>query len=42
MVVNLADRYHIIFRADHPNYRITEKGTLDCSKVSRIKIMGIE
>lgn len=42
MIVDLCDGYRITFCANHPNNPVTEHGKLDWTKVSRIKILGIE
>jgi hypothetical protein len=42
MVVDLADGYQMIFCANHPKNPLTETGTLDWTRVSRVKILSID
>jgi hypothetical protein len=42
MVVDLGDGYRLVFSANHPRNPLKADGTVDWSKVSRVKILGIE
>jgi hypothetical protein len=42
MAVDLCDGYRIVFDANHPNIPLTETGSIDWAKVSRIKILRID
>ena len=42
MVLDLPDRYHMIFSANHPNNPVSSDGTTDWANVRRIKILRID
>ena len=42
MVIDLCDGYEIVFSANHPKKPLTDDGTLDWTKVSRVKILRID
>lgn len=42
MVVDLHDRYRVVFTANHTKNPMTETGDLDWKRVTRIKILRIE
>jgi hypothetical protein len=42
MVIDLGDGYRMIFCANHPKNPISETGTLDWTRVSRVKILRVD
>ena len=42
MVIDLYSSYHLVFCANHPSNPVADRGNIDWSRVSRVKIVSIE